>query len=694
MVFILHLSYVFLLSVNVPAPQWQDINTVDDLWKAYPEMVRQIFSSLNVEHPGLEPVQEALIAADTVGAGKALLSYYQNGNTAGWLRSARPETLSPDERRLANELLNDIVTRLEVTASMPVKENGGWDWTYPGPEDDAEFAYTLNRHNFFIPLLNSWHTEQDPAYAEKFDRIIRDWILHNPLPAKSEAFWEVHQTSTEELDWRDINEVVWRDLDAGVRLGETWLHAFFGFQQAAAFTPAGRLLMLYSIPVHANYLQGYHKDNHNWTTMEMNGLGLAGLTLPEFRQAGQWVDYALEVMEKEINGQVYPDGVQAELSTKTQWVALSRFELLVENYRKAGRPVSEAYLNRIEKMYDYIAYSMRPDGHQPLNNDSDREDVRPRILRAAETYDRPDWTYIATNGERGSRPEGLASTVFPWAGIHVMRDGWDALGQWAFYHTGPYGIGHQHRDKLHLSVHAYGRDLLVDGGRYTHEDYFSFDPTVWRGYFRSSFSHNLILIDGAGQNAGPLYTDTPLEKDVHYRNDPSMDFAVDTFASGFEGVEGQADHTRAVYYVKGKYWVVVDHVATDRPRRLETLWHYAPGMRVDAEAGQVVSSDAGQGNLRIVPAGELSWELTMVEGRTEPHIQGWYSETYGKKEPNPTAVYSAHIDEDATFAWVLMPAPGPVPQVRAEIVDPEGVEISIHVEGEDPLLLTVPLKGL
>jgi hypothetical protein len=85
------------------------------------------------------------------------------------------------------------------------------------------------------------------------------------------------------------------------------------------------------------------------------------------------------VMEDEIKGQVYPDGTQTELSTKTQWVSLSRFESLVKNFRSAGRSVPETYLKRLEKMYDYMAYSMRPDGHQPLNNDSDREDLRPRI---------------------------------------------------------------------------------------------------------------------------------------------------------------------------------------------------------------------------------------------------------------------------------------------------------------------------
>src|SRR5690606_25840300 len=104
-----------------------------------------------------------------------------------------------------------------------------------------------------------------------------------------------------------------------------------------------------------------------------------------------------------------------------------------------------------------------------------------------------------------------------------------------------YGTGHQHRDMLHLSVSAFGKDLLVDGGRYTHQDYFSFDPTIWRGYFRSSFSHNVILIDGHGQKEGPLRTDTPLQENVHYRLDKSYDYITGKFIQGFENVEGDIE---------------------------------------------------------------------------------------------------------------------------------------------------------
>lgn len=681
---------------------WRDLSSVEDLWQFYPEKLRNIFASLDLSNPELSDVKTALNTADTIAAGKALIEYYKNKKS--WLREETGGFSNQEERQKAMALLSgDKVSLRDFTVEIPKNNDGGWQWDFTGPANDDEFGYELNRHQYFLLLLKGWNETGDEKFAQKFDTIVRDWTLHNPMPGKDHLMWEVHRTTTGELDWRDIEEVVWRDLEAGIRLGESWLPAFFGFQQANSFSTAGRLLMLDSILIQADYLRDYHKNNHNWTTMEMNGLGLAGLVFPEFKKAEEWVDYALATMEKEINKQVYPDGTQTEVSTLTQQVALERFELLAENFQKAGRDVPQRYLSRIEDMYNYLAYSMRPDGHQPLNNDSDRDNLQPLVLNAAEKFDRDDWTYIATNGREGKQPVGLASKVFPWAGLHFMRDGWGVNSQWAIFDTGPFGTGHQHSDMLHLSIHAHGRDLLVDSGRYTHENYFSFNPVNWRGFFRSSFSHNVILVDGKGQAPGPLRAEKPLEEEIDCINTNSFDYARGTFSYGFaDGTDSgfskenvtKADHTRAVFYVKGKYWVVVDHVEADTTHKIEVLWNLAPNVSAVVEGNQIVSNDSGTGNLRIVPVGDLPWNINIIKGQTEPIIRGWYSEAYGTKTPNRTAVYSAHIEGDQVFAWIIVPAFGRIPEVvHAELPDKKTVKLNVQIEGEELMLITVPLTS-
>lgn len=670
-------------------PDWLEVTNARALWEAHPERIRFLLDALDLEQVALTTVRERLVAGDTVGASEALLQHYRQIDRS-WVVETLDALSYEEALPVAGQLLTDSIELHDVPARMPQTAAGGWQWDYTGPNEDDEFGYSLNGHAYLPALFVTWEKDGKAEYAGTFDRIIRDWVVHHPLPSKGDSIYQVLDPSLS-IDYRDIGEVEWRTLEAGRRLGAAWPQLFYGFQKADDFSPAGRLLMLASMAEQSNYLRQYHKKGHNWTTMEMNGLALAGLAFPEFKAAGDWADYALEVMSEEINRQVYPDGVQTEVSTKTQWVALRRFESVANNFQRAGREIAPTYLKRVEEMYRYLAYAMRPDGHQPLNNDSDREDLRPRVLLAADKFDRPDWQWIATNGKMGAEPETGPTVVFPWAGIHIMRNGWGEDAHWAFFDTGPYGTGHQHRDKLHLSIAAYGKDLLVDGGRYTHQDYFSFDPTIWRGYFRSSFSHNVILVDDKGQNAGPDRAEGPLMNTVDYLHHPLYDYAGGTFNNGYEEVEGKVVHSRSVLYLRDRYWLVLDHIEVDRPRQLQTLWHYAPDCEVQLDGQSAVSVNADEPNLRIVPIGQIAWEPEILAGQEEPVMQGWYSANYGTKVPSPTVVYTAKVNGSATFAWLLAPARGTVPAFEASIQERDGaVVFMITEQGRPPATITVP----
>lgn len=668
----------------------EQLLTANDLWQAHPERMRSLFDALDTEQAVLQPVKTGLAAGDTVAAAEALLQHYRQADRS-WVVRALGDLPEADVMTLANGLLVDSVLIHGVPDKMPLLENGGWQWNHTGPDKDDEFGYTLNGHNYLPALLQAWKNTGDATYIAAFDRIVKDWVVQHPLPAAGDSVYVVLDPS-QKIDWRDIGEVEWRTLETGNRLGATWPQLFYSLQGQEEFSAAARLLMLSSIADQAAYLRQYHKRGHNWTTMEMNGLALSSLAFPEFKAANAWADYALATMTQEINRQVYPDGLQTEISTKTQWVALRRFESVADHFENAGRQVSEKYLDRLEEMYHYLAYSMRPDGYQPINNDSDREDLRPRMLVAAKKFNRPDWQYIATNGREGTLPEQAPTITFPWAGIHVMRNGWQGDAHWAFFDTGPYGTGHQHRDKLHLSVTAFGRDLLVDGGRYTHMDYFSFDPKNWRGYFRSSFSHNVILVDGNGQKEGPVRTGQPLSEGLDYRHEAGYDYAWGSFTDGYENVEGETEHSRSVLYLRDHYWIVLDHFRTDRPRQLQVLWHYAPDSQVSLEGNVAVSARPDAANLRIVPLGSVNWQGEIVSGQETPVIQGWYSADYGTKVPNPTVVYSAPIEQSVTFAWLLVPAQGTVPVVDAQCVEKAGiVNFTIRETDQSPVQISLPL---
>jgi hypothetical protein len=325
-------------------------------------------------------------------------------------------------------------------------------------------------------------------------------------------------------------------------------------------------------------------------------------------------------------------------------------------------------------MWNYLASTMRPDGFGLLNNDADLINNRENILKAASLYNRPDWLYMATNGKTGAKPKAGPSFIFPYAGQLISRSDFGTDAQWSFFDVGPWGSGHQHNDKLHLSVAACGRDLLVDGGRFAYRGEVA---NKFRKYATGSSSHNVILVDGNGQGNGPALTEKPLDENL-YAISKDFDYGSGTFDK-FSGTEGRFSHTRSMVYVRGKFWVVTDHLKTDRPRKIETLWHWNPECKVETGNNTIVSTQNERGNLQIIPVGVSDWKVAQVKGQEVPTIQGWYSKEYNTYEPNPTTIYSRQLSADETFVWILWPSAGKAPGIQAKILSKDANSVKVRV---------------
>jgi hypothetical protein len=609
---------------------WKDIKTVSDVCKAYPERMKTMLGSLNLELKGLEKVKSAYQNGNIEAACQALLEYYNKGNTAAYLRKELP---SPSKNRdtEADSILQHIYVFQESCDKVPVKADGHLDWTWKGRLNDIEWAWALNRHYHIRTLLSAYNITGNIDYAKAINNDIKDWIISSlPYPAK--------KSSTE----------MWRGLEVSFR-AKVWTNVFYNLMKSKELEPATRLLILTSIPEHAHYARNFHAQG-NWLTMELSGLATVAAAWPEFKESPSWIAYAKQTMTKSLQDQVYPDGVQTELTSSYHKVALDNFNLFFETCKQVNEPLPDIYPQYLERMWNYLAYTMRPDGYGLLNNDADLMYNRESVMKSAAKYNRPDWEYIASNGEKGKKPEGQPSVIFPWAGQIIMKSGYDKMAQWSFFDIGPWGTGHQHNDKLNITVAAYGRDLLVDAGRFAYRGEFA---DKFRPYATGSFGHNVVLVNGKGQSRGPVDTKVPLDE-KNYKITPEFDYAWNSFDS-FTGTEGKFVHNRAVLYVRGKFWVVVDRLGTDRPRKIETMWHWHPDNIVFVK-DNIAFTGNESGNLQIIPSGQVSQTVKLISGQEKPEPQGWYSREYNMGVPNPVAIYSATIEKDATMVWVLYPS--------------------------------------
>ncbi|MBN2367082.1 MAG: alginate lyase family protein [Calditrichaeota bacterium] len=641
--------------VDDAVTDWQNVRSVKDVCFYYHDRMKSLLEALDLDDQVLEPVRGALLRDSLSEACRELLKFYQNGNSGNWLRiETVPNTREQESR--AEAIYQDKLSFYGQPSAVPRRSDGRLKWDHKGPAADAEWAWALNRHTHISDLLKAYQRTGNPKYVTKIDQYLRDWLISSlPYPGKKS------------------NTAMWRGLEVSYRV-KVWASVFYALQAHEEFRPATRLLLLRSLLDHAHYLRHFHSDG-NWITMELSGLTMIGAAWPQFKDATDWIDYAKSTLNSELNRQVYPDGVQTELTSSYHQIALSNFEEFAQICRNAGISLPENFREKLEEMWNYLAYTMRPDGYGLLNNDSDREFNRNRVLDAATIYQRDDWRYIASNGREGTKPKNGPSVLFPWAGHFIMRSGYGENAAWAFFDIGPWGTGHQHNDKLHLSISAYGRDLIVDSGRFAYLG--NLAKKFRNDYARHSAGHNVILIDGQGQGSGPERWEEPLDT-TYYSIKETFDYARGSFEN-FENIGGSTEHIRAVFYVRGSFWIVVDRIDTNRPRKVQALWHWHPDCTVKNQNGRTFSIDPVKGNLAIIPVCGTSWKVQLVNGREEPSPQGWYSEKYNNAEPATTAIYSASIDNSKNFAWILVPAKDSIPEFETSITSSDGNHLAMRV---------------
>jgi hypothetical protein len=279
----------------------------------------------------------------------------------------------------------------------------------------------------------------------------------------------------------------------------------------------------------------------------------------------------------------------------------------------------------------YISTPLR---QLPPTNDSERNNIRSWMKSGAELFDRPDMLFIATNGEEGREPE-KTSVQFDWGGQSAMRSGWDDQALYLFFDAGPAGVSHQHEDKLHIDISAFGRDFLTDGGKG------SYIPDKWRDYFVSTRAHNTIMIDGQGQRRIPDPTTHRTNSALHrqWLSNQFMDFASGSYLDGYGQAFIAVRHSRYVIFKKNEYWLVLDVLAGEGTHKFESLFHFTPGdVFVENEQKLIRTRFSDGNNIQLIANATKPVAIDIIKGQENPE-QGWIYEN-GERKAIPVAVIS------------------------------------------------------
>lgn len=453
-------------------------------------------------------------------------------------------------------------------------------------------------------------------------------------------------------------------------MSDPWPGSFYALQNASAFNTTARVLLLFGVSEHGTTLS---RDGQagapNWRMEQYTGLVNLALAFPELANSQQWLDVGLQAITHELENEVYPDGIETEQAAGYDIMSANNFFHVLALLKTTGREIPASFYNGVEQMFNYAAYCVDQHGYLPRDGDADYDQPWPGLQDALTFFNRSDWQYVVSGGAAGIPPQGPPTVLFPYGGQFIMRSGWHPEDQWAFFDVGPYGSsGHAHRDKLHINIRANGSQLLVDSGRFAYNG----ENATWHSeYAPTTRAHNTLTLDGCSQVNSPATVSQPVANDTYSITD-SYDTARARM-SEWDGLAGAANHTRALLYRRGVYWLVVDVVDTDRPRQVQATWHVHPDAGLVAEklgagVGPVRANVTGVPatmSLALVPEAGSPWvNASIVKGLQPPEApyQGWYSRNYTDCRPAPVLIYDAAVPAGRSLAaWLLVPAAGGAP---------------------------------
>jgi len=615
-----------------------------------------LLAALNLDSIGLEKVKEAIAQNDTPAAKHALATYYRLRETPVWRGDDRSSRGSRYGIPQIEAAMSRTVTVMDATHSFGAGNPINWFHNPTGGDSglafNPEWTWQLGRHGAWRALGKAYQESGNEIYAQEFSDQLISWLRDCVRPLEG-----------------NVNAAgsAWRTIEAGIRMGGSWPTSFFVFRQSPSVDDEALLGMVKGFVEHAYHLmpESRFKAGSNWGTMESNGLFSVGVLFPEFKEAETWRTTAINRLYGELDKQVYPDGMQIELTSGYHGVSLRNFLGPLQLARSNNIPVPKDYLAKLEKMYDYNLFAAMPNGDLPPVNDSGRSGARPSLRQAAELFpERTDFLWMGSEGQEGTRPTET-SYAFPYSGYLIMRSGWDLDDLYMMLDVGPYGYGHQHEDKLNLMIYAFGRHHIIDPGSYRYE------RSKWRSHIRTSYAHNTVIVDGEGQRragAEDRWEYVVKEPLPHtWISESNYDYAAGIYDEGYgDQKDRTVTHRRRVLFIKPTdgipgYWIVSDLLtpSDDKPHHYETLFHVdvsPDSIELLPGSLHTVTKNAESSNFAICPVPIDGLSSAVLSGQEEPVLRGWQR---GPEDPLPLPVASYTFEATGTVRalYVLYPIP-------------------------------------
>ncbi len=526
-----------------------------------------------------------------------------------------------------------------------------------------KYVWEINRHQY-LPLLGRafWLTGED-RYARDAMALVEGWLRQNPVGLG--VNWCSHlKVAVRSISWLWTLPYVitWDGLDD--HLLERWLG---------------------SLAEHYHHLCGHlsvYTDPTNHLIGEATALWMLSLVFPELPGAQHQHQRARDVLLREVERQVMPDGVNAEQATSYHRFVLDFYLQIYILAQRAGEALPRALAERLEAMLEFASALAGAHGVGPMIGDSDDArgvpfvdgvgwDFRDVLSTGAVLFQRPDWKRtsgglseitvwllgseaIGQYGALDEAPPVGDSQVFAEGGYGFLRALQPRADVELIFDVGPLGLmphaAHGHADALSVLVRINGRFLLTDPGTGA---YFHSAPV--RDMFRRTATHNTVTVDGLDQ--ADLFDTFKWVNPMAVRLQASylserFDY-LRAVHHGYHRLRDGVTHARTVLFVRPDEWLVVDRLEGRGWHDFAQHFHFAPDVRVQQRAPHEVDAfDPGSGiGLQLMFAHATADGPAVLR----LHDDGRWSGRYGDWELAPRLQIDVAAQTPQTFLTFVRP---------------------------------------
>jgi len=423
----------------------------------------------------------------------------------------------------------------------------------------------------------------------------------------------------------------------------------------------------------------------NWDSQMLSALGIGACYLEGHPRQGEWLDRAQASAIAWLDRRK-GDGGLCEGTMNYHFYALWNMARLADALRENGGTNLFDH-DGLRKMFEFVVYTLAPDGRLPGFNDSGRNNFHKLdcgsmnssntlLLKGALEYGLPMfmWAYRRVHEdlpqyyecfpftilsypdeETAEPPPAPASRAFPYVGWVSMRNGWDRASTHLILKAGPWGGWHDQFDKSTFELVGKGVPLAVDAGCGSYSDRMD--------WFRRSESHNVVLIDGQNQCAGGA-------RIVRFWSSPVADYAVVDCRRALVGPDGGTGrgYLRHVLYDKrNDCFVFLDSISG--AKECEWLLHSRGVLSVE---GQQAVWTTGEG-VRL-SARFLGPEVAIARKIGKANEM----EAYGRPVPEVEYISAKPIGQKMEFVTLIEPLLASQAQIRVEPADEDAGYYLLH----------------